>query len=102
MRPIIATIPLALLLLAGCATPKQWEATGGSKSDGMVQLSYEQGQFENGQSNEAQGLTAATGRCQFWGYKGAERSGAEKSVCSTMGQFNCLETTVTQDYICKK
>lgn len=102
MKPIIAAIPLAVLLLAGCATSKQWDATGGSKSDGIVQLSYEQGQFENGQSNEAQGLTTATGRCQFWGYKGAERSGAEKSVCRTMGKFNCLETTVTQDYLCKR
>lgn len=102
MKPIILSLPLVALLLTGCATPKQWEPTGGSKTDGIVQLSYEQGQFENGQSNAAQGLTAATGRCQFWGYKGAERSGSEKSVCRTMGKFNCLETTVTQDYACKK
>ncbi|MGF6094958.1 YecR family lipoprotein [Pseudomonas sp. 18175] len=102
MKPIIAALPLTLLLLAGCATPKFWEATGGSKADGVVQLSYEQGQFENGQSDAAQGLKIATGRCQFWGYKSAERSGPEKSVCRTMGQFQCLETTVTQDYLCQK
>lgn len=45
---------------------------------------------------------ASSVRCQFWGYKSAERSGAEKSVCRTMGQFQCLETTVTQDYLCQK
>jgi hypothetical protein len=35
------------------ATPKQWEATGGSKNDGVVQVSYELGQFESGQTRRA-------------------------------------------------
>ncbi|MBP5075939.1 YecR family lipoprotein [Pseudomonas chlororaphis] len=98
----MTTLALATLVLAGCATPKQWEATGGSKTDGVVQISYEQGQFENGQSDAAQGLAVATARCQVWGFKHAEQSGSEKSVCRTMGQYNCLQTTVTQDFLCKR
>jgi hypothetical protein len=101
MKFIIAAVLPALYLLAGCATPKYWEATGGNQSDGLVQLSYQKGPFEYGQSRESQGLTTATGRCQFWDYKRAEPSGAEKSVCRTMGQLYCLETTVIQDYRCK-
>ncbi|HEI6967613.1 YecR family lipoprotein [Yersinia sp. 2544 StPb PI] len=99
--PMVALI-LGVITLSGCATPKQWEATGGGKSDGIVQISYEQGQFENGQSSDSQGLTVATERCKFWGYKSALKSGTEKSICKTMGKYNCLQTTVTQDYICEK
>ncbi|AQT09562.1 YecR family lipoprotein [Pseudomonas protegens] len=102
MKLTITSLLLAAVVLTGCATPKQWEATGGSKNDGVVQLSYEQGQFEDGQSSAAQGLSAATERCKVWGYKSAEQSGSEKSVCRTMGQYNCLQTTVTQDYLCKR
>ncbi|MBJ2231957.1 hypothetical protein JFT67_23205 [Pseudomonas simiae] len=101
MKSIIAAIPPAMLLLSGCATPKYCEATGGSQSDGLVQLSYQQGLFEYGQSRESQGLAIATGRCQFWDYKRAEPSGEEKSVCHTMGPLHCLETTVIRDYRCK-
>ncbi|WP_025128235.1 YecR family lipoprotein [Pseudomonas sp. PH1b] len=102
MKLSITALALAVAVLSGCATPKQWEATGGSKTDGVVQVSYEQGQFENGQSTAAQGLATATERCKVWGYKNAEQSGSEKSICKTMGQFNCLQTTVTQDYLCKR
>jgi len=102
MKTIIATLTLAALFLTGCATPKNWEATGGSKSDGVVQVSYELGQFESGQSDSAQGLQVATARCKTWGYKKAELTGSEKNICRTMGQFNCLQTTITQDYLCQK
>jgi hypothetical protein len=101
MKYIIAAAPLVLYLLAGCATPNYLEATGGSQLDGLVQVSYPKGPFEYGQSRESQGLAIATGRCQFWDYKRAELSGAEKSVCRTMGKFHCLETTITQEYLCQ-
>ncbi|AZE99476.1 hypothetical protein C4J95_2014 [Pseudomonas orientalis] len=102
MKSAIVVIPLALPLLAGCATPKYWEATGGNPSDGLVQLSYVHTPFEYGQIRESQGLAIATGRCQFWDYQRAERAGAEKSQCRTMGSLYCLETTVTQDYRCQQ
>ncbi|MBI6978204.1 MULTISPECIES: YecR family lipoprotein [Pseudomonas] len=98
MKSVIVAI--ALPLIAGCATPKYWEATGGNPSDGLVQLSYVHTPFEYGQIRESQGLAIATGRCQFWDYQRAEPAGKEKSECRTMGPFHCLETTVTQDYRC--
>ncbi|QZD68940.1 MULTISPECIES: YecR family lipoprotein [unclassified Pseudomonas] len=102
MKTLIATLSLAAVVLTGCATPKQWEATGGSKTDGVVQVSYELGQFESGQTSAAQGLATAEARCKVWGYKSAEVSGSEKNICRTMGQYNCLQTTITQDYLCKR
>ncbi|WLH33426.1 YecR family lipoprotein [Pseudomonas sp. FP2196] len=102
MKTLIATLTLASLFLTGCATPKQWEATGGSKDNGVVQVSYELGQFESGQTSAEQGLTVAAQRCKTWGYKNAEVTGSEKNICRTMGQYNCLQTTITQDYLCKR
>ncbi len=102
MKTLIATLSLTAMVLTGCATPKQWEATGGSKTDGVVQVSYELGQFESGQTSATQGLATAEGRCKVWGYKSAEVSGSEKNICRTMGQYNCLQTTITQDYLCKR
>lgn len=102
MNPTIVAIPVATSLLAGCATPKYWEATGGGPAEGRVQPSYEDTPFEYSQTRESQGLAIATGRCQFWDYKHAERAGVEKSVCRTMGKFHCVETLVTQDYICRQ
>lgn len=98
MKSVIVAI--ALPLIAGCATPKYWEAPGGNPSDGLVQLSYVHTPFEYGQIRASQGLAIATGRCQFWDYQRAEPAGKEKSECRTMGPFHCLETTVTQDYRC--
>lgn len=101
MKTSILALIIGVTALTGCATSKQWEATGGAKSDGVVQVSYEQGQFEIGQGSDAQGQTVAAERCKLWGYKSAQKSGSEKSICKTMGKFQCLQTTVTQDYICK-
>ncbi|MCU0120863.1 YecR-like lipofamily protein [Pseudomonas sp. B2M1-30] len=102
MKTLIVTLALAAIALTGCATPKQWEATGGSKTDGIVQVSYELGQFESGQTSAAQGLATAENRCKTWGYKSAEITGSEKNICRTMGQYNCLQTTITQDYECRR
>ena len=62
MKTLLATLTLTALALTGCATPKQWEATGGSTNDGVVQVSYELGQFESGQTSAEQGLTVAAQR----------------------------------------
>ena len=76
--------------------------TGGNPSAGLVQLSYVHTPLEYVQIRESQGLVIATGRCQFWDCQRAERAGAEKSQCRTMGSLYCLETTVTEDYRCQQ
>lgn len=64
------TISLAFIsiLLGGCSTTKDWSATGGSKADGVIRLSYEFGQFELPQVSEEQAILLAARRCAVWGY----------------------------------
>jgi len=97
----LATALVASMLLAGCATTKDWSATGGSRSDGVVRLSYEVGEFERPQLSESQGIDLATRRCQTWGYTGAEAFGGVTRQCSNGGGFGgCAMWVVTKEYQC--
>jgi len=90
----------ALLALAACATAKTYTATGGSRSDGTVRLSYEVGMFEAPQVDEAQGLQVARQRCATWGYSGAEAFGGITTQCTAMGSSGCMTTLVSKEYQC--
>ncbi|MFC6350519.1 hypothetical protein H7691_12565 [Stenotrophomonas sp. CW117] len=88
-------------IASGCATTKEWSATGGSRSDGVVRLSYTQGEFESVTVNEAQGIDLATRRCATWGYTGAEAFGGVTRQCNQPGGFaGCALWTVTKEYQC--
>jgi hypothetical protein len=95
---IIATAALAL---SGCAVQKEMVPTGGSRSDGTVELSYEFGMFETPKVDSAQGAATASQRCRAWGYTDAEAFGGSKSHCQAFnGYGNCLKTLVTVQYQC--
>ena len=47
------------MVLSGCAVTKDWSATGGSRADGVVRLSYELGELETVQLNESQAVRLA-------------------------------------------
>jgi hypothetical protein len=89
-----------MLALAACATAKSYTATGGSRSDGTVRLSYEVGMFEVPTVDENQGLQLARQRCATWGYTGAEAFGGTTSQCTSMGSSGCMVTLVTKEYQC--
>jgi len=97
-----AIIVISALFLAGCATTKDWSATGGSRSDGTVRLSYEFGQFEKPELSEQQAVTLASQRCKTWGYTGAEAFGGQTRTCNlSSGAFgNCQRWLVTKEYQC--
>ena len=94
----------ALLLIAvgpiGCATPKEWVATGGSRADGTVRLSYDFGAFEAPQVNNQQGLDIARSRCLAWGYQNTEAFGGERRACNNMTSSGCTSWIVTREYQC--
>lgn len=91
----------AALFLSGCAVNKDWAATGGSRSDGVVRLSYEVGEMEKPQLNEQQAVTLATQRCKTWGYSGAEAFGGSTRQCNKGGGFaGCSQYMVTKEYQC--
>lgn len=98
------TLPAIIALLAlstGCATQKDWAATGGSKADGIIKLSYEVGEFEKPQLSESQGLKLAIRRCSTWGYNSAEAFGGVTRTCNQFGGFGgCARWMVTKEYQC--
>jgi len=77
-----------------------YAATGGSRADGTVRLSYEVGMFEQAVVDEAQGLQLARQRCATWGYTGAEAFGGTTSQCTSMSTSGCSVTLVTKEYQC--
>ena len=88
------------LALSGCATSKQWAATGGSRADGTVRLSYEVGSMEVPQTNDMQGQQIAAARCKTWGYTGAEAFGGVTRQCNAPSGFGCDRWIVTKEFQC--
>jgi len=72
------------ILLASCTTnvPKELVATGGSKADGVVELSYQYNELETPIVDKAKGQETAEKRCKAWGYKRADPFGGEKIICN--------------------
>lgn len=99
MRSLIATLVFAFGVV-GCASVKTLEATGGSRSDGTVELSYEYGGFEALRVQREQGLLTARQRCAAWGYSDAEAFGGQKSTCQVSNRWGCLRFFVTVTYQC--
>jgi hypothetical protein len=91
----------AALALSGCATTKNWSATGGSRADATVRLSYTYGPFEQPQANEQQALNLAAARCSAWGYQGAEAFGGAEQRCTMPGGMGgCNQFQVTKEFQC--
>lgn len=96
-----AAMILSMFLLCACATNKEWTATGGSRSDGVVRLSYEYGAMEIPRVQEDQGNELASRRCKTWGYSGAEAFGGISKVCNLPdGWGGCNQWLVTKEYQC--
>src|SRR5206468_5443265 len=72
----------------------------GSRSDGVVRLSYEYGLLEVPQPNERQGVELAKSRCAAWGYPGAEAFGGQTQVCTNRTSSGCNSWLVTREYQC--
>lgn len=91
----------AALLIGACATQKVLEATGGSRADGTVSLSFEYGMFERPEVNWDQAQVTATARCKAWGYVDAERFGGGIRHCQQTDMYGaCVRTLVTVNYQC--
>ncbi len=88
--------------LTGCVKAvKTWNASGGSKADGSVKLSYIYNSFEVPEADDKQGQAVAIKRCQAWGYKSAEAFDMVTTKCQNRGGYgNCVETLVTKEYQC--
>ena len=88
------------LLLAGCATTKEFTATNGSRADGTVTLSYEYGMLESPQEDQGQGTTLASSTCAGWGYSGSQPFGETRQCNAVNGYGSCIRWMVTRRYQC--
>lgn len=100
MQKTICSIIL-VLILTGCATEKIMRATGGSKADGTVNLSYEHGLFEKPKIDYELARQTALKRCVAWGYKNANAFDAGVADCVARNAYgNCIRQRVTVSYQC--
>lgn len=89
------------LSITGCATiKKDWEATGGSRADGVVNLSVEHRLFESIETNTKQGLELAKSKCVAWGFKDAEAFGGATNTCNDFSYNECRSWIYTKQYQC--
>ena len=95
---IICIVSFMVVLISGCTAKKDWVATGGSRADGIMKLSYEYRSFETPEVNEQQAIKMATERCARWGYTSAEAFGGVVRTCTreSWGRI-CM---VTKEYQC--
>lgn len=91
---------IILIAVAGCATQKTLEATGGSRADGIVELAFEVGGLEVPQIDWADADAKAAKRCNAWNYRAAERFGGYKTQCIAYSQYGCVRQMVTVPYQC--
>lgn len=97
----VATALLAsMFVLGGCATPMNYMATGGSRSDGTVKLSYQYGGFQKPVVDAQQGIELAKSKCAAWGYTGAEPFGGQVRNCTAYNQYGCIQFLVTAEFQC--
>lgn len=92
---------VSIAVLAGCATVTNMAATGGSRSDGIVKLSFEVGEFDKIDINQADALRTARQRCAVWGYTDADPFEGVTKQCQGRGLFGgCGQWFVTREYQC--
>jgi hypothetical protein len=98
---VLLLLGVAIITLSGCATTKNWSATGGSRADATVRLSYTYGPFEQPNASEQQALDLAASRCSTWGYTGAEAFGGVEQKCNMPGGMSgCAQFQVTKEFQC--
>lgn len=98
---IIGLLFLSTSLFA-CAMPvkKVPSPTGGSRSDGVIEMSYEDGPFEIPEVDWEQARATAAQRCKTWGYEDAEEFGGVIRTCQYSNQYGCTQHLITKSYQC--
>lgn len=96
----IVLVVVTSVALAGCAITAVPEPTGGSRSDGVVELSYEYGSMQQVTVDESAAQSSARERCESWGYEDAEAFGGGTRECVAPGGYGCNRWQVTTSYQC--
>ena len=99
-KTLATILPGVLLLITGCTVSRPFAATGGSKSDGTITLSYEKPAFITVNTDPSQGQMLAEQRCKAWGYVSAEEFGGETRNCIEPGGRMCNNWLISKQYQC--
>lgn len=92
---------LSILLLTSCMVIKVPQPTGGSKSDGIVELSYERYDLEIIEINYQEAKINALRVCNRWGFDNADMFGGSIKDCSMHDSYGgCMKATITIKYQC--
>jgi len=96
------TLTLILAIsLAGCSTIKVPAVSGGSKSDGIVNASYNYATFESPVVDLSKTMQSAKVACSNWGYSNAVKLSGESKQCVNYDyQYGCTLTRVDTKYQC--
>lgn len=87
-------------ILSGCATNVTPQATGGSRADGTVIMSYQYGGLEKPVVDWNTSKARASARCQSWGYTSAEPFGGTNSICLYGNIYGCNRFQINITYQC--
>ena len=103
MKALTVGLFSIIILSAGCTKTVVPESSGGSRSDGLVEMSFDSTTSLFGkldiQWDKAQ--IEATERCKAWGYHKAKRFGRGKQECiSRDGYGICLRWNAVLKYQC--
>jgi hypothetical protein len=89
------------LALAGCAAQVQLVPSGGSRADGVIDMSTELGAMRTPEIDWADARKVASSRCAAWGYSQAEAFGTLEQKCiETDPKLGCLTYAYTAKYQC--
>ncbi|SHL76349.1 YecR-like lipoprotein [Roseovarius marisflavi] len=91
----------ATFALTACEAPKTPVPTGGSRSDALVELSYDVGPYEQAVVDWDTAQASAVKRCRAWGYSKADPFEGVREQCQQFnGYGSCMRGTVTRTYQC--
>jgi hypothetical protein len=89
------------IVLGGCAAQVQMVPSGGSRADGVINMSFELGALRTPEIDWADAERVATSRCAAWGYSRADVFGTIERQCSDFSpQTGCAIYAYTAKYQC--
>lgn len=103
IKVILSLLIICVSCFSGCTSLQKWSLISGSRTDGVVQLSYKYGRFSYpAHVPDEEGLFIAKRRCISWGYNDAQEFGGTTMACSKVYYIThiCKEWTMTREYQC--
>jgi hypothetical protein len=91
----------ASVFLGACAAHVVMVPSGGSRADGVINMSFELGALRTPEIDWSDAERTATNRCAAWGYSRAEVFGTVERRCTDYSQQNgCVVYQYTAKYQC--